>query len=176
MKTALLVITITFTAGCGPVKYKGPDSGPRASLTFVNKSSDKITTEIYKGAEQCTDRIITGHVQPSENKAITIPANQESAFSIINSSLSRNIAIGVGGVLVATTTDDLYANCSPSIKFHPKDGVSYRLYLEETEGVCKFKFTKEVANQKEQPLQPNEFVLRKWTRAWGESGPWCVTP
>ena len=173
MKYVFLIAGVILTAGCGPVKYQGPDSGPRATLEFVNKSTDKISTEIYKGPDQCTDRIITGPVDPGNHKAITITAEHDSAFSIINSSLSRNVAIGLGGAIAAASTDDLYRNCSPSIKFHPKDGRLYRLYLEEIDGDCRFRITERKANQAEEPLKANEFQVRQWQRAWTEAGPWC---
>ena len=184
VKVFFAVSTITIS-GCvtPPSQYIEPTSQSVATIDFINETNVPMGVHFYSGVAECTDRAVSGLIQPRIPKALRVSAGNELVFtSLVKLNSESNKTVGtlgaMGGALGALTALTVMSatnnECITSIEFHPEAGRNYVFQL-NTDGVnCSYTFvTGPTLSQQTNEAVPVIFSKRDWIRAWGESGPWC---
>lgn len=172
--SGFFIASIVALGGC-VAPYVQPIAGPTSTIKFENAYANKAYTYVYEGAELCTARKGSGQVEPNSNLTITVPAQKEFVFThtvVPGSEVLETLAFLYPFSPFKNLSEAQGSACLTTIEFVPKDGANYVFSIGGTERpLCEFSFAEEPS--KGQEKQPLSYSKREFTRALGESGPWC---
>jgi hypothetical protein len=154
--------------GCA-VPYQEPSGDSVATIEFRNESAGAMSTHMYAGAKECTDRTAPGGVQAQSKKRVKVLAERRLVFTAGMDTKGAGAVLAFGA-LGAVVGGSIYKGCTPTIDFFPERGRTYVFSMASDGSTCTFRF------YSESPLGGGEevkFSEREWIRPMGESGPFC---
>lgn len=148
-----LSLPFIFLTGCA-TPYVAPQSGPTASIYFINASDYEFTPSIYEISRECKNRRSIKPLKPNQTTSrYTIKADEELTFQLY---LSKIVAIGSS------------QSCLLNIRFKPVGNGNYSFTAGIKYGQC-------MGTLKEEKTGTVvDYKVLKWRRSpWDESGPFC---
>lgn len=151
MRWSLLAVVVVSLSGCAvfPVSYRGPDSGPVATIIYRNGSSKSLHIALFNQSQDCMGRRRLDTIEPGAERTARVRAGEEVTFEYDLSGGSRY--------------------CLINLRFSPRVGATYLFETIEDADRCLWRML-DVSNE-----QPQRVELQRipWRRGWDENSSFC---
>ena len=155
-----LSLAVLSLAGCANV-YQAPTGANTATIEYRNESPYRMSVEIYKSSDRCTNRsMLIPLVESQSSRLTTVTTEKDVSFTV-----GQDHGSEFNGV------ERVIHGCLSTITFKPQNGHKYLYRHALVETKCKYQLLDVSAN--DGSTIPASFIKRERVTPFDDSGSFC---